>query len=176
MSKPDDNGFECPTCGRDDFKRRSHMRIHHANSHGESISDFVEKQFVCGWCGDGFTREVRPGQEAAFCSQSCASKQTHADRGNSIGEAAKGAKQRARERDGHTCQRCGVDVSHRWCEGPDFEVHHIIPTSAGGPDSIENLVTLCHCCHVKIHEDMQRIHETHPGLLEKLRDAVCNDD
>ena len=31
------------------------------------------------------------------------------------------------------------------------EVHHIIPVSLGGPDSLSNLIELCLDCHAKAH-------------------------
>lgn len=31
------------------------------------------------------------------------------------------------------------------------EVHHIKPKSEGGSDGFENLMSLCHSCHMKIH-------------------------
>ncbi|HDY7447493.1 TPA: HNH endonuclease [Vibrio vulnificus] len=34
---------------------------------------------------------------------------------------------------------------------PYLEVHHIIPLSQGGLDSLENVISLCPNCHRKIH-------------------------
>lgn len=49
-------------------------------------------------------------------------------------------------RDRHRCQSPG-------CERTRFlEVHHIIPRSHGGGNTIENLVTLCGSCHRLWHE------------------------
>ncbi len=45
------------------------------------------------------------------------------------------------ERDGNRCGFCGK--SHSW----NFAMDHIIPWSAGGPDTSENLRTLCHPCN-----------------------------
>ena len=44
----------------------------------------------------------------------------------------------AKERDGWTCVCCGL---------PAYEAHHIEPFSLGGPDTLENLATLCAKCH-----------------------------
>lgn len=44
-----------------------------------------------------------------------------------------------RRRDGNRCVECGSTV--------DLEVHHIIPTSRGGPSVGYNLKTLCETCH-----------------------------
>jgi hypothetical protein len=46
------------------------------------------------------------------------------------------------ERDHNTCQACG----HR----PAWQVHHVVPISCGGTDSLENLITLCGRCHMLI--------------------------
>ncbi len=34
---------------------------------------------------------------------------------------------------------------------PVDEVHHILPVSQGGTHATENLMSLCHSCHTKIH-------------------------
>ncbi len=34
---------------------------------------------------------------------------------------------------------------------PVSEVHHIKPKSEGGSDDFENLMSLCHSCHMKMH-------------------------
>ena len=47
----------------------------------------------------------------------------------------------AMTRDERTCQRCG-----RYHE-VELHLHHVLPHSQGGPDTAENLVTLCEFCH-----------------------------
>ena len=47
-------------------------------------------------------------------------------------------------RDDYTCQICGEKDTH-------LEVHHIQFRSKGGSDRMDNLVTLCHDCHSKVH-------------------------
>lgn len=48
-------------------------------------------------------------------------------------------------RDGGTCVRCGALV------GPDeWRCHHVVPYPEG-PESVENLVTLCIDCHEWLH-------------------------
>ena len=49
------------------------------------------------------------------------------------------------ERDGWTCQDCGVKCHN----GVRIQAHHIIPRRLGGSDELENLVTLCAPCHIK---------------------------
>ncbi len=50
-------------------------------------------------------------------------------------------------RDSYTCQLCGKKHTL-------LEVHHIIWRSRGGSDDEDNLITLCHDCHDKIHKDI----------------------
>ncbi len=47
------------------------------------------------------------------------------------------------ERDGWRCQFCGA-LSN-------LEVHHKRFRSHSGPDSEENLITLCSACHANVH-------------------------
>ena len=48
------------------------------------------------------------------------------------------------ERDGHRCQVCG-STEH-------MNVHHTWERRNGGDDSQDNLITLCKCCHHKVHK------------------------
>ena len=51
------------------------------------------------------------------------------------------------DRDGHKCQHCNGRT-----KDSKLEVHHIIFRSHGGSDDSDNLITLCHTCHKKLHE------------------------
>jgi hypothetical protein len=56
----------------------------------------------------------------------------------------------ARERDGHTCQVCGV---HQF--NPRLDVHHRRPRREFGEDyeamnALDNLVSLCKSCHLRL--------------------------
>lgn len=51
-------------------------------------------------------------------------------------------------RDGNRCNICKKDIS---TDVRSAEVHHTIPEANGGPNTLENLVTLCHNCHSNIH-------------------------
>lgn len=60
-----------------------------------------------------------------------------------------GNKFKAMERDEYKCRNCGIDKN--------LEIHHIDGTgykSIGDPkksnNSLENLMTLCHSCHIRI--------------------------
>jgi endogenous inhibitor of DNA gyrase (YacG/DUF329 family) len=57
----------CPTCGREDFKNLTAVKIHHTKSHGESIAGF---EYDCSWCGDTVVRNTTEYKKA-FCSDSC---------------------------------------------------------------------------------------------------------
>lgn len=56
------------------------------------------------------------------------------------------------ERDNHVCQHCkGKRKDNR------LEVHHIVFRSHGGSDRADNLITLCHTCHKKLHAGKIRL-------------------
>lgn len=50
-----------------------------------------------------------------------------------------------RGRDSYTCVNCGA--------GPTNEVHHIDSLGSGGRDEPENMVVLCHVCHILAQEN-----------------------
>ncbi|MEY7847723.1 HNH endonuclease [Natrarchaeobius sp. A-rgal3] len=54
-------------------------------------------------------------------------------------------RRRTLRRDSHACTRCGADDR-------TLQAHHVVPRSAGGPDELENLLTLCRPCHGVIHQ------------------------
>lgn len=52
-----------------------------------------------------------------------------------------------RRRDQNQCQICGDRPGDPYCE---LQVHHRVPRSQGGPDTLENLITLCDLCHAVV--------------------------
>lgn len=50
-------------------------------------------------------------------------------------------------RDGYKCHICKNKK-----KGVKLEVHHVIFRSNGGSDDADNLITLCHDCHKKLHD------------------------
>ena len=60
----------------------------------------------------------------------------------------KANKRLAQERDGYRCVRCHLFVFSPEC-------HHIVPFSNTRDNSVGNLMTLCHECHVKIHQEIK---------------------
>lgn len=55
-------------------------------------------------------------------------------------------------RDNYTCQCCKGKR-----KDSKLEVHHIIFRSNGGSDEEDNLITLCHTCHFKVHHGLQKL-------------------
>ena len=50
-------------------------------------------------------------------------------------------------RDGYACTACGrMPNSIR-----DLQAHHVVPLVQGGPDTLDNLTTLCTDCHSEAH-------------------------
>jgi len=56
----------------------------------------------------------------------------------------------ALSRDGHQCTRI-VDGSR--CPERATTVHHIIDRKDGGLDRLDNLASLCRCCHNAVHPE-----------------------
>ncbi|MGD2250856.1 MAG: HNH endonuclease [Candidatus Methanofastidiosia archaeon] len=46
------------------------------------------------------------------------------------------------------CHRCCC-LCHKYC-GTKIEIHHIIPRSKGGQDTLENAIALCFDCHAEV--------------------------
>lgn len=61
------------------------------------------------------------------------------------------AQRAGRERDLNTCQICG---SKNGVEG-----HHIIDHQFIGAANVNNIITLCHDCHKKVHKGLFNIIE-----------------
>jgi|GEM_PF-384273 5-methylcytosine-specific restriction protein A len=57
----------------------------------------------------------------------------------------------ARKRANGICQLCEQPAPFRVGDTPFLEVHHVIPLSENGPDTIENTVALCPNCHRRMH-------------------------
>lgn len=58
-----------------------------------------------------------------------------------------------RERDNHTCQRCGAS-------GVRLDAHHIVPYRISHDNSLSNLTTLCRPCHNTVEAAYWRAHPT----------------
>ncbi len=56
------------------------------------------------------------------------------------------------ERAGGKCELCRRPAPFLLPSGtPYLEVHHVVPSTSGGEDSMSNLVALCPNCHRKMH-------------------------
>ncbi len=54
-------------------------------------------------------------------------------------------------RDHETCQHCGATRQ----QGARLHAHHITSRRAGGPDTLDNLTTICHRCHPTVEADQR---------------------
>ncbi|WP_141560147.1 HNH endonuclease, partial [Bacillus toyonensis] len=57
-------------------------------------------------------------------------------------------KQQTFARDDYSCKCCGL---HGRAFLSTLVYHHIIPVHAGGPDTVENGLTICDSCHITLH-------------------------
>ena len=63
------------------------------------------------------------------------------------------AQKLGRERDDYTCAVCGVRIPPDEADNKyQVEGHHIIEYHDDGPAALENIITLCHDCHVAYHK------------------------
>lgn len=71
------------------------------------------------------------------------------------------------ERDGYTCQDCGVQGRPGIRVG-DIQAHHLVGWSRGGEHTADNLVTLCTLCHKARERTMrgQAIREQYVRAVE----------
>lgn len=56
-----------------------------------------------------------------------------------------------RERDGWVCRVCGRDPGRS-----KLHAHHKIPRAKGGPDVLDNLISLCETCHNHEHRLLKK--------------------
>jgi len=54
-------------------------------------------------------------------------------------------------RDNYKCQQCDVTSN--------LQIHHIIPKSKGGTNTLNNLITLCAKCHKELHEGKWKLNK-----------------
>ncbi|QIO25467.1 HNH endonuclease [Haloarcula sp. JP-L23] len=145
------------------------------------MSKFVT--LTCEWCDDEYERHPANADDSRFCSRDCQISNRQ-EEGNYVsgedhpkwkgGNGRETLRERVLERDNYTCQRCGSESDDvRTQAEVNLHCHHIIPKAAGGPDVMENAVTLCERCHKRVHRERSNIHETAPELLAELREVVC---
>lgn len=107
---------------------------------------------TCPQCGVQFN--TKASRDAVYCSVSCLIQH----KGWIVGQAIerfystsawRKSARLAKSRDSFRCHRCG--------ESKNLSVHHCISRSRGGSDDLENLITLCSCCHAKVHVFKRRV-------------------
>lgn len=125
----------------------------------------------CSECGDEVERYVYNVErsECLFCSQRCyeewqqynkpSGPDHHQYKPNVPDTPSYGAnwprqREKALERDDHTCKRCGISSEeHKEKHGFDLHVHHITPWHKFDDhkerNKLSNLVSLCAACHQK---------------------------
>ena len=83
-----------------------------------------------------------------------------------------------RRRDGQTCMRCGArrvassrgGGLRRGAKGEPLDVHHRIPVRDGGDFwGMDNLITLCRGCHVRVHVRLDRAKTESPAAARWRR-------
>jgi HNH endonuclease len=62
-----------------------------------------------------------------------------------------------RSRDKCEMPQCGSQLFNRQDGRPYLEVHHIVPLSEGGDDTLENAAALCPSCHRELHHGKLRL-------------------
>ena len=156
------SSHKCPTCDRDDFAREVDMKAHHTLAHGESLVG-RENKLKCPMCNEYFASEM--GMKVHHA-------QVHDESIAGSRAVTKTIRERVLERDDHRCQRCDAAVGST---ASDFELHHLLPVAAGGPDHVDNLITLCSECHGEVHRELKTINDDHPALLDDLRAMIADD-
>lgn len=132
---------------------------------GENHRNFNPDRFVetpCSNCGNTLTRREDKLGEEAFCNSECMGEWRVGENNphfnpdkESIPNGTRWSSiaDEIRERDNHTCQKCG------YCSdgGYSLDVHHIIPrrlfhkwASVDDGNVPRNLITLCKGCHRNI--------------------------
>lgn len=61
------------------------------------------------------------------------------------------------QRDNYTCTNRECRVVYRPPKHGRLDAHHIKPREKGGPDTPDNLRTLCKPCHAKEHSHLERM-------------------
>lgn len=163
---------ECKQCGRE-FSHRDNLDPHTCSTEcrdewqtGENAANWKGGKVTstCEWCGEEYKTHENKADSQRFCGQSCQRRWHPEHFSGENNPVWKGGKTRyygpswykqrrkARERDDHTCQSCGVTKEEY---GRSMSVHHIIPFREFGVDRHEeanrlsNLVSLCRECHRK---------------------------
>jgi 5-methylcytosine-specific restriction endonuclease McrA len=162
---------DCSRCGDSHTRWRSQLDGGpYYCSEGCRIAELNENQdpeynreiVSCSYCGKNIERRVSriERSEHLYCDRECANN-GHSERvsgkGNPrwvggydsyYGENWNKQRDKTRERDNHTCQRCGITEKEL---GRQLSVHHKIPfrkfDSHKEANKLDNLISLCGSCH-----------------------------
>lgn len=75
------------------------------------------------------------------------------------------------ERDNFCCKLCFQNSQTK-----KMQVHHIVPLSDGGDDTISNLIVLCSRCHTDVHKEGYRYYvSTFKSYTEKMEKVGCSE-
>lgn len=124
---------------------------------------------ICEWCGNEYK-----GRREHCCSKDCNDKYWQRVKENRMKANARPGmfwneiKREVFTRDAYTCQKCKTTVRYVNCQ-ENMECHHITPIVLGGTNELNNLITLCHDCHLKEHpkgyvKQAKRMRENKPLL------------
>ena len=107
----------------------------------------VEANGKCKNCGAELT-----GRRTSYCSDECAHEFFVKNNWQALANKLK------READ-YTCQRCGKRGRAYCSEVHEdrIEAHHIVPIYKGGDEfDPDNVVVVCHKCHMELHRRLER--------------------
>jgi len=106
-------------------------------------------EWACLWCGKRNFRPATRGQIPKYCDRRCAEALRSYERGEFMVTRAR--RRRLYERDGWTCQICGLSTSCEWSHGDPWSptLDHIEPRSSAliPDDSDDNLRTAHWVCN-----------------------------
>lgn len=159
--RPSSKTIKCKACDKPFDLLLCRIRIgrKYCSSACATVSRKTQQNRTCKECGNPFL--INPSQfshykgAGQFCSKQCYGRsqvKAHANNpsndryGRTSREADKIWANTVKERDNHTCHRCGVKDPHN-------HAHHVAPRSRR-PDLkflVENGKTLCNSCHTWVH-------------------------
>ncbi len=115
-----------------------------ADAHRNDGRKMAKLKRVCPQCGKTFKIYQCHKDRRKYCSYECKnnamSYSTPIDRHFYTRTFWRKLRQVVLERDGYTCQKCGID-------NKILHVHHKQKRFLGGSDTEENLISLCNSCH-----------------------------
>lgn len=177
----------CPNCGKKFTRGAGYIRAKRARNPSGTICCSTECYYEHRWggsrtvkvecqqCGRKFTRQKAELENRSaygpFCCHECYGKWRSENLAGEDSPSWKGGytldyggsnwkrqRRRARKRDSHTCQDCGV-TEQEW--GYKLDVHHIVPydmfDDPKTASRLDNLVTLCRQCHANRHNGETRL-------------------